>query len=134
MAPLAKLPKTRPAGGTKPILPGFDGHIGDLRSDRLAVAPAVTGIARSGRVEARADIASGRARVALAAVIEGSDRVRMTLDAEPNRDRFDLDVQAKGSKDGVLARLSGIRHPLALTVAGDEIGRAAWRERVCQYV
>src|SRR3546814_9183435 len=59
-------------------------------------------------------------------LFRSSDRVRMTLDAEPNRDRFDLDVQAKGSKDGVLARLSGIRHPLALTVAGD--GRwAMWR-------
>src|SRR3546814_16703596 len=66
MATLAKLPKTRPSGENKPILPGFDVHIGDLRIDRLAVAPAVTGIARSGRVEARADIASGRARVALA--------------------------------------------------------------------
>nr|WP_119037282.1 translocation/assembly module TamB [Hephaestia caeni] len=125
-ATLAKLPKTRPSGENKPILPGFDVHIGELRIDRLAVAPAVTGIARSGRVEARADIASGRARVALAAVIEGSDHLRMTLDAEPSRDRFDLDVQARGSKDGVLARLSGIRHPLALTVAGD--GRwAMWR-------
>src|SRR3546814_7456550 len=50
----------------------------------------------------------------------------MTRDAESNRDRVDLDGQAKGSKDGVLARLSGIRHPLALTVAGD--GRwAMWR-------
>src|SRR3546814_13195177 len=113
MATLAKLPKTRPSGENKPILPGFDVHIGDLRIDRLAVAPAVTGIARSGRVEARADIASGRARVALAAVIEGSDRVRITLDAEPNRDRFDLEVQAKGSKDGRPARLGGIPPPLA---------------------
>src|SRR3546814_8378335 len=96
MATLAKLPKTRPSGENKPILPGFDVHIGDLRIDRLAVAPAVTGIARSGRVEARADIASGRARVALAAVLEGSDRVRMALDAEPNRDRFCLAGPAQG--------------------------------------
>src|SRR3546814_1034363 len=51
MATLAKLPKTRPSGENKPILPGFDVHIGDLRIDRLAVAPAVTGIARSGRSE-----------------------------------------------------------------------------------
>src|SRR3546814_19376093 len=109
MATLAKLPKTRPSGENKPILPGFDVHIGDLRIDRLAVAPAVTGIARSGRVEARADIASGRARVALAAVLGGSGRVRMTLDAEPNRARFALDGPAKGSQAGVLARPRGRR-------------------------
>ncbi|MCM8729483.1 translocation/assembly module TamB domain-containing protein [Hephaestia sp. GCM10023244] len=125
-ATLAKLPKTRPSGENKPILPGFDLHIGELRIDRLAVAPAVTGIARGGRVQARADIAAGRARVGIAAVIEGSDRFSMRLDAEPARDQFDLDVQAEGSADGVLARLSGIRHPLALSVTGD--GRwAMWR-------
>src|SRR3546814_19230297 len=90
MATRAKLPKTRPSGENKPILPGFDVHIGDLRIDRLAVASAVTGIARSGRVEARADIASGRARVALAPVLEGSASVRLTLDARPNRHRFHL--------------------------------------------
>src|SRR3546814_6538863 len=96
MATLAKLPKTRPSGENKPILPGFDVHIGDLRIDRLAVAPAVTGIARSGRVEAGGDIASGRARVARGAVVRGCDRVRMTLASAPHPVRMQSRVQGNG--------------------------------------
>ncbi len=125
-AALAKLPHTRPTGGNKPILPGFDVHLGMFRIDHLAVAKRVTGVARTGRLQARAEIESGRALVDLAAVIEGSDSLHMRLDAEPDRDRFDLDMAAKGAASGVLARLTGIRRSLALTVIGD--GRwAMWR-------
>src|SRR3546814_20350216 len=97
MATLAKLPKTRPSGENKPILPGFDVHIGDLRIDRLAVAPAVTGLARSGRVEARPDIAPGRPRAAPAAMIQGSDHARRPPRPEPTPRRLHLDVQDQGS-------------------------------------
>ena len=125
-ARLVKLPHTRPSAENKPILPGFDLHLGELRIDHLDVAKRVTGVAREGGLRARAEIRSGRALVDLAAVIEGSDRLRMRLDAEPEQDRFDLDVQAKGEASGVLARLTGIRRPLALAVTGD--GRwAMWR-------
>src|SRR3546814_17726592 len=103
MATLAKLPKTRPSGENKPILPGFDVHIGDLRIDRLAVAPAVTGIARSGRVEARAAIAPGPPRAAPAPVIAGGDPVRLAPAARRNSDPLAPGLHAKGSKIGKAA-------------------------------
>jgi translocation and assembly module TamB len=59
-------------------------------------------------------------------LVEGSDRLRMRLDAEPDRDRFDLDATARGAADGVLARLVGFGLPVALEVRGE--GRwARWR-------
>ncbi|MGE9115698.1 hypothetical protein, partial [Escherichia coli] len=78
----------------------------------------VTGVARYGRILGRADIHAGRAMVDLSAVIEGSDALRLRIDAEPDRDRFDSAVRARGVKDGLLARLTDIRKPLRLDVSG----------------
>jgi len=125
-ATLAKIPRTLKTGRKAPILPGFDISIGELRIDRLTLAPAVTGVARSGSIAGSAEIRAGRAMVDLAAVVQGSDRLQVTLDAEPDRDRFDIDVSARGSDAGVLAKLTGIARPLAIEVHGD--GRwSAWR-------
>ncbi|MGK6320697.1 translocation/assembly module TamB domain-containing protein [Sphingomonas sp. DT-204] len=125
-ATLAKLPQTIRAGRKGPILPGFDIAIGELRVDRLTIAPAVTGVVRNGSLRGRAEIRSGRAMVDLAAVVQGSDRLTLRLDAEPDRDRFDIDLAARGAANGVLAKLAGVSRPLALDIQGD--GRwKAWR-------
>ena len=125
-ATLLKLPEIVRTGRPQPVLPGFDIRIGTLRVDRLTVGPAVTGTARSGRLSGRANIHAGRALVALDAAIAGSDALHAMIDAEPDRDRFDIDVRARGAADGVLAKLVRVRQPVALTVAGK--GRwQSWR-------
>ncbi len=125
-AVLTRIPETVPTGRKGPILPGFDIRIGSLAIDRLVVGRAVTGVERIGRLTARADIRDGRALIDLAATVAGSDTLRLRLDAEPDRDRFDLDARARGTASGVLARLSGFARPIALDVSGD--GRwSAWR-------
>lgn len=126
VAILAKLPRTRPTGRNTPLLPDFDMLIGDLSVDRLTVAPRVTGVLRSGRLKGIADIRDGRAMVAIDALVQGSDALRLRIDAAPDRDRFDIDVRARGAASGVLARLTGIRRPLTMDVSGE--GRwAAWQ-------
>jgi translocation and assembly module TamB len=125
---LAKLPQPAATGRTSPILPGFDIAIGRLSVDRLELARAVTGTARVGRLAGQADIRSGRALVDLALDIADSDRLRLRLDVQPDRDRFDIDLRARGVRDGLLATASGIRRPLAIEVSGD--GRwSAWDGR-----
>lgn len=121
---LAKLPAPRPTGRKGPILPGFDIRVGRLGVDRLELGRGVTGTARTGRLAGAADVRSGRALVQLALDVAGSDRLRLTLDAEPDRDRFDVDLRARGDADGLLAAVSGIARPLAIEVSGD--GR--WRQ------
>ena len=118
LATLARAPQTVPSKTEGPILPDFDLAIQQLRVDRLVVARAVTGVARGGRIVGRAEVRSGRALIDLAAVVEGSDRVRLKLDSAPAAGRFDIDLHARGIATGVLARLSGIRRPLAVDVAG----------------
>lgn len=125
---LARLPQPTPTGRKGPILPGFDIRIGRLSVDRLELGKPVTGTARIGRLAGQADIRSGRALVDLALDIAASDRLRLRLDAEPDRDRFDVDLRARGVADGLLATASGIRRPLAVEVSGD--GRwSAWDGR-----
>ncbi|MGJ3649208.1 translocation/assembly module TamB domain-containing protein [Sphingomonas sp. GlSt437] len=133
VARLEKLPQLRPTGRTGPILPGFDIHVGLLRVDRLIVAPAITGVARTGMLQGRADVRHGRALVDLAARVEGSDRLRLLLDAEPDRDRLDIDLHAQSAATGVLARMAGLAKPLAIDVDGK--GRwQDWRGRALMQV
>jgi translocation and assembly module TamB len=118
-ATVLRLPNLKPTGRTGPLLPSFDIHVGTLAIDRLTVGAAVTGVVRTGRLHGTADIRRGRALVKLDAMVAGSDSLKLALDAEPDRDRFDIDLHARGAARGVLSRMTGIAQPLALDVAGD---------------
>ncbi|MDB5705866.1 MAG: hypothetical protein JWN66_2982 [Sphingomonas bacterium] len=125
-ATLARLPYTIRTGKPGPLLPSFDIRIGELRIDRLAVSSGITGVARTGRLVARADVHAGRALIDLNARVEGSDTLALKLDAAPDRNRFDIDAHARGTANGVLAKLAGAAHPIALDIAGDGTW-SAWK-------
>ncbi|HEX8483863.1 translocation/assembly module TamB domain-containing protein [Sphingomonas sp.] len=127
-ATLLHKPRTRPGASRAAILPDFDIAIGRLRVDRLVLASPVLGQTRVARLDGRADIRRGRALVDLSAVVAGTDQLTLKVDAEPARDRFDIALAARGSAQGALARMAGVRVPVRLEVAGD--GRwAAWKGR-----
>ena len=127
-AVLFHAPHTRQTAKAGPILPDFDIAIDALRIDRLVLAKPVLGTERIGRIAGRADIRDGRALVQLAANVAGTDRLAVRVDAEPDRDRFDLDVRAAGVRGGVLARSLGL--PRAVRVDIDGSGRwTRWRGR-----
>lgn len=125
-ATLLHTPRTRPSKRRGPILPDFDIRIGQLAVDRLTLAKPVLGTARVGRLHGQADIRSGRALVELNALVAGSDRLALRIDAEPARDAFDIDVAARGASGGVLARMIKARGPVAFDVTGDG-NWARWR-------
>ena len=125
-ATLFHQPRTRKSATRGPILPDFDIRIGALSVARLVLAPPVLGQQRVARVTGAADIRAGRAMVKIDGLVEGTDRLHLAIDAEPDRDRFDIDVAAQGAQGGILSRLSGIGRDVTLTVSGD--GRwARWR-------
>lgn len=127
-ATLAKLPEPRQTGRKRPILPDFDIVVGRLSVERLTVGAAIAGTPRAGRMIAKGNVRNGRALVALDALVAGSDRVHLLLDAAPDRDRFDVDLAAQGAKSGLLARMAGASQPIALTITGDG-SWAHWRGR-----
>ena len=116
---LSRLPNLRPSARRGPILPDFDITIRELAINRLEVGRGVTGQARTGGLRGSADIRAGRAMVQLSAMIEGGDRIAIALDAEPARDRFDVDARIVSPAAGVLAALVGIRHSIDLNIEGD---------------
>ena len=123
---IERLPKLRPTGRKGPLLPKFDIHIGSLKIDRLELARGVTGTARTGSLLGEAEIRAGRAMVGLQLGMLDGDKLAARLDAEPDRDRFDVDVRAISPRDGLIPALVGLRHPIDLTIAGD--GRwTRWR-------
>ena len=116
---LVRAPHLKPSTKKGPILPNFDIHIGELRIDRLDIGSAVAGTARSGRLQGSADIHSGRALVELDAFINnGGDRVHFKLDAEPDRDRFDIDARVRSPGDGVLPAIVGTKRSIDLDISG----------------
>ncbi|MEO7865685.1 MAG: translocation/assembly module TamB domain-containing protein, partial [Sphingomicrobium sp.] len=116
---LIRAPHLKPSPKKGPLLPAFDIRIGELRIDRLEIGSAVSGKPRSGRVSGKADIRSGRALVELDALIDnGGDRLNFKLDAEPDRDRFDIDARVRSPADGVLPAIVGFKRSIDLDVDG----------------
>jgi translocation and assembly module TamB len=117
---LIRLPKLKPSTKRGPILPGFDIHIGDLRIDRLNIGPEIGGKARSGSLHGKADVRSGRALIALQAVInDGGDRIRFRLDAEPDRNRFDVGARVVAPANGLVPAMIGTKRAIDLSIRGD---------------
>ncbi|MCL6740489.1 translocation/assembly module TamB [Sphingomonas sp. RB56-2] len=114
-----RLPKLRKTGRKGPLLPKFDIHIGSLTIDRLELAREVSGAARAGSLSGEADIRAGRAMIGLKLGMLDGDKLIALLDAEPDRDRFDLDVRAIAPGDGLIPALVGLKRPIDLTISGD---------------
>lgn len=122
-ATLHKLPKLRPGEANRAILPAFDIHIGALSIDMLRFEAPVTGVRRSGKLSGSADIVAGRAKVQLNASTDAGDTIALKLDAEPERDRFDLQADVKAPPRGVLGAVIGTARPFDLAISGN----GAWR-------
>ncbi|HEY0625411.1 MAG TPA: translocation/assembly module TamB domain-containing protein [Allosphingosinicella sp.] len=117
---LDRLPKLIPSEEPQPILPGFDIHIGRVDIKQIRIGKAVTGKERVASLTGEADIRAGRALVDLKAKVRGGgDEIALLLDAEPDRNRFDLDVRLRAPQDSVAGAIVGTRRPIDLEVKGD---------------
>lgn len=118
-----------------PLLPDLDIDIGKLRVDRFVFEPAVAGVRRIATIDSRAHIADGRAQIfARGGTIaingkEGGDRFVARLDAVPEQNRLDLDLDLQAPTGGVIAELGGLRQPLTIK-AGGKGTWANWAGRI----
>ena len=117
---LIRLPKLKPSTRKGPILPGFDIHVGELRIDRLDVGPQLSGKPRSGRLWGKADVHSARALVELKALMNnGGDRIALHLDAEPDRNKFEIGARVISPADGLVPALIGTKRSINLMLGGN---------------
>ena len=116
---LNRLPRLKPTGKKGPILPGFDIHIGELSVKRLDIGPEVSGKPRSGSVWGKADVHSGRALVELKTLLNnGGDQITLHLDAEPDRNRFDVGARVIAPDNGLVPAIFGTKRAINLQLGG----------------
>ncbi len=108
------------------ILPDFDFDIARLKIDRLILEAPVAGRRHVLGLGGSADIQAGRAKLDLVALtlgdgsLKGSgDVIRLKLDAEPDRDRFDMAAQVTAPAGGAITGLLGIAQPIDISLDGD---------------
>ncbi|MGE3747086.1 MAG: translocation/assembly module TamB domain-containing protein, partial [Sphingomonadaceae bacterium] len=134
LAILYRLPKLRPSTTKrKQILPGFDVRIDRLAVTRLRIEPPVTGTLHFARIFASADIRDGRAKAAINAISTARDQLKLALDAEPDRDDFDIDLILRAPSKGVIGAMIGTERPISASIAGQG-SWTKWNGRALTYV
>lgn len=117
---LERWPQLLPGDPDAPILPDFDIRVDRLEIDNLALAPGVATDRRE-RVDltASADIRDGLVALSLDGRLGRTDRVELALDAEPDGDRFDLELDYDAPAGGVIAGLTGAEAGYRARVTGE---------------
>ncbi|MGE3396596.1 MAG: hypothetical protein AB7H79_06810, partial [Sphingomonas sp.] len=134
IARLTRLPTLRPGDPDAPLLPDIDIDVGRLRLGRLLIDPAVTGRRHLLSLDSTLRIAERRAQGALtlqtlvAPGMAGGDRLALRLDAVPEQNRLDIQMAARGPRDGFIAGLAGVDRDLVALVSGRG-DWANWRGR-----
>ncbi|MDG6078048.1 hypothetical protein E3U23_02405 [Erythrobacter litoralis] len=107
-----------------PLLPDLDIDVGELRIDQFVAEAPVSGERRVASLAGTVAIADGRAQTRLNGRTiagpgrAGGDRVALLLDAVPEENKLDLDLDLNAPGDGVIAALAGLTEPLRVQVSG----------------
>ncbi len=116
---LYRLPALNPGDPDAPILPNFDIRIDRLAIKDLTIAKGLAGPeAHKANLVAKADIRDGRVMVKADGRLGDQDQLHALVDAEPDRDKFDLALKYDAPKGGVLAGMIGTKAGFNAQVAG----------------
>lgn len=116
---LLRAPELKPGDPDAPILPDFDIRIDRFELDDLKLAEGVIGEPRLVDFVAKTRIEDGRAFLTADGKLGGTDTLHAVLDAEPDGDKFVLDLDYRAPANGVLAELAGADEALRLRLKGD---------------
>ena len=117
---LERLPELLPGDPDAPILPDFD-----IRIDRLALENFKLAQGLAGEEEqqvdfaAKVDIRKGRSLIDANGAFGPEDRFALLLDAEPDGDVFDLSLDYNASREGPIAKLTGLSSAYEARIAGE---------------
>ncbi|MEO9600256.1 translocation/assembly module TamB domain-containing protein [Parasphingorhabdus sp.] len=119
-ARLDRLPALADSGEDQPLLPGFDVYVGAFRAENLALGAAIAGTEQFADLTGSADIRAGRAMVYLdAATTRSGDKMLLALNAEPDRQKLEIDAEIVAPMGGVLANALGMKRDLNISLKGD---------------
>ena len=112
-------PELLPGDPDAPILPNFDIRVDRLVVDDLRVAEGLLGAERMIDFQARADVRDGRVLLDANGEFGGGDRLRALVDAFPDGDRFNIDLDYRAPAGGLLATMMGAEQDVRARVVGD---------------
>ncbi|MXP45168.1 translocation/assembly module TamB domain-containing protein [Allopontixanthobacter sediminis] len=117
---LLRMPELLPGDPDAPILPDFDIRIDRFVIDDLTLAPGIAGEeAQRVNLTAQTDIRDGRVFVKADGRLGQRDRIYALIDAEPDGDKFDIEMDYIAPQDGVLAGMLGADAPYRGVITGD---------------
>ena len=117
---LLRLPELLPGDPDAPILPDFDIRIDRFEIDNLTLAAGIAGdSAQKVNLVGQSDIRKGRVFVKTDGRLGKQDRIHALIDAEPDGDKFDIDVDYRAPKGGVLAGMLGSDAAYRGVITGD---------------
>ena len=112
-------PELRPGDPDAPILPDFDIRVDRFVVDDLHIAPGLLGSdERVIDFAAKADVRDGRVLLDADGEFGGGDEFALLIDAFPDGDRFDIDLDYRAPADGVLAMLMGAEEDVRARIVG----------------
>lgn len=115
---LLRVPELRPGDPDAPTLPNFDIRIDHFEINNLTVAEGVIDGPQRVDFAGKVDIREGRALVRANGSISG-DRLALLLDAEPDGDKFDVELDYSARQGGLLAELTGVEESARVRVDGE---------------
>ncbi len=112
-------PVLNPSDPDEPILPAWDIDIGDLRIDRLRLAPAIAGAAYAFQGKGDLHMTQRALRTDLQLDTIGTpDHAKIHLVAEPEQNKFDIKASIKAERGGALAQLAKWQPGFDLHISG----------------
>ena len=119
-ANLLRTPTFKPGDPDKPMLPGFDISIDRLVIDNLTLAPGIAG-PRAQRVDldGEVQVTDSRLKINSRGKFGRTDSYVFAIDAEPDGDIFDANVDYRAAADGPVAQMLGAKSAYRAQIGGD---------------
>lgn len=115
---LSRYPKLRPGDPNAPLLPQFDIRVDRFELDKLTIGEKIVGQRRRIDLVSKADIRKGRVLLDVNSLLGGADRLVGHIDAEPDRDKFELNADYAAPRGGLLAGLAGAKSNIRAKLFG----------------
>ena len=115
---LSRYPKLRPGDPDAPLLPQFDIRVDSFELDKLTIGEKIIGQRRRIDLVSKADIRQGRVLLDVNSLLGGGDRLIGHIDAEPDRDKFELNADYAAPSGGLLAGLAGAKSDIRAKLFG----------------
>ena len=119
-ANLLRTPTFKPGDPNKPMLPGFDISIDKLTIDNLTLAPGIAGPnAQRVDLDGEVQVTDRRLKVNSRGHFGRTDSYVFAIDAEPDGNIFDANVDYRAAADGPVAQMLGAKSAYRAQIGGD---------------